>query len=137
MFIIYLLLTFSISLLLSLGVARMFRPSMNKIMNRIIADEVSGSWIGYLKYAMVVVGVSGGVPLYQLENVLNSGRLPDSPKVIMDMNFFLFEAFRSVINTLQSLAWVLLFFFFTTLIAVIIVKTSEMKRNSQKEFMNK
>ena len=66
MFITLLIVTFIISLGFSFLVVRLFRGPTNAILTRIISDELSDAWNRYISFAIVVVGVSGGVRVWDL-----------------------------------------------------------------------
>ena len=63
MFFILLVVTFSIAVLVSFAVARMFSDSIRRILERLVAPDLAGAWHRYLIFALYVVGVSGGVRL--------------------------------------------------------------------------
>jgi hypothetical protein len=54
MFLTLLLVTFVISVLVALAVARMFAKPIDSILKRIIADEISAAWLRYMKFAILV-----------------------------------------------------------------------------------
>jgi hypothetical protein len=77
-----------------------------------------------------VVGVSGGVRIWSLEQyILPRGR--DEPALILTSDRWTFEVFRTVIGTLQSLAWLLLVFFGFALIAYVVVRGLEVRRDAR------
>lgn len=134
MFYTLLLVTFGIALAVSFLVARFFERPIGSILDRIVADDVSRGWQRYLTFAIYVVGVSGGVRLYQLERYLEDGALgmrPDGtavPPPVLTGERWVLEVYRTVIETLQSLAWMLLVFFLVALVAYVIVRAFELKR---------
>ena len=69
MFITLLLVTLLIALATSLLVIRLFDRLIRKILDRVVAAELSEAWNRYLTFAVVVVGVSGGVRIWSLEKV--------------------------------------------------------------------
>jgi flagellar basal body-associated protein FliL len=62
MFLTLLLVTFAVSISVSLVVAWMFAKPIDSILKRIIADEISAGWLRYMKFAILVVGVSIAIP---------------------------------------------------------------------------
>ena len=72
MFLTLLVVTFVIALGVSAIVIHMFSTSILKILQRIVADELANAWHQYIKFAAYVVGVSGGVRIYQLEQYINA-----------------------------------------------------------------
>ena len=126
MFLTLLVVTFVIALGVSAIVIHMFSASILKILQRIVADELANAWHQYIKFAAYVVGVSGGVRIYQL------GRYIDAPHedfevLALTTQAWTLEIYRTVIGTLQSLAWMLLLVFIFALIAFVIVRAFELK----------
>lgn len=126
MFFTLLLVTFVIATVVSIAVVQFFEKSISQILHRIVADELAEAWVKYIKFAAYVVGVSGGVRVYSLEQYVN-GRFPG--QVISDMSSeaWALEVYRTLIGTLQSLAWVLLIVFLFALIAFVFVRVFEIK----------
>jgi hypothetical protein len=106
-FLTLLLVTFVISLLVSFLVARLFERPIRQILARLVPEDLTGAWHRYLTFAIYVVGISGGVRIWSLEQyILPRGH--DQPALVLTGDRWTFEVFRTVIGTLQSLAWLLL-----------------------------
>jgi hypothetical protein len=134
MFIALLGVTFLVSLFVSFIVIRSFSNPLDSILKRIIADEISGAWLKYLKFAIIVVGVSSGVRIRQLEQYLTRWRGDEDQRVMeLTGNRWILEIYRTVIETLQGIAWLLLVFFLIALIAYVIVKFTETRRIGEAE----
>ena len=73
MFLTLLLVTFVISALMSLLVVWLFRRPIGRILERIIADEISEAWVKYITFGLYVVGISSGVRINQLERLYRDG----------------------------------------------------------------
>ena len=129
MFLTLLLITFIIAITVSLIIVKIFDKSIKKILSRIIKDDISSSWAGYLKFAIFVVGVSGGVRIWQLEQYIQPYNL--GKPLVLTTERWVLEVYRTIIETLQSIAWLLLVFYFIALIAYVIVRGQELKRNSE------
>ena len=67
MFLTLLLVTFVISALMSFLVVWLFTRTIRRILERIIADEISDAWVKYITFGLYVVGISSGVRINQLE----------------------------------------------------------------------
>ncbi len=134
MFATLLLVTFLVALAVSTATALVFARSIKGILNRIIADEISAAWFRYLNFAILVVGVSAGVRIYALERYVTPSRDDQDAKIIeLTSDRWLLELYRTVIETLQGIAWLLLVFFAFALIAYVIVRSGELKRKSAHE----
>lgn len=121
-----LLVTFLVAVVVSFGVAALFRNSLRTILNRILSPELSGAWNRYITFAIYVVGVSGGVRIWEIEKYITP-RVENETLIVLNADRWLLEIYRTIIATLQSTAWMLLVVFAVTLIAVVIVRGQEMK----------
>ena len=133
MFITLLFVTLLIAATVSAVTARAFSKPLDRILNRIIADEISAAWLKYLKFAILVVGISSGVRIRELERYITPTLFrPEKEPVILELTQerWVLEVYRTVIETLQGIAWMLLLFFIFALIAYVIVRMSELKRDS-------
>lgn len=132
MFLILLLVTLVVALGVSLTVVRAFTQPIDNILKRIISDEISSAWLRYLKFAIVVVGVSAGVRIYELEKYITPQRHDKAAQIIeLTSERWILELYRTVIETLQGIAWMLLVFFVFALIAYVIVRFAEAKRSRE------
>jgi multidrug efflux pump subunit AcrB len=130
MFLSLLVVTFAIALLVSFIVARLFSASIRRILDRIVAPDLAGAWHRYLVFALYVVGVSGGVRIFSLEQYINP-RDPKSVAPELTPDRWTLEVYRTVIETLQSTAWMLLVVFIFLLLAYVIMRGLEMRAVKQ------
>jgi len=108
---------------------RLFTKPIDSVLRRIIADEISAAWSKYLKFAILVVGVSAGVQLRDLEKYITpmlGGR--EVQTVSLGFDRWVFEIYRTAIETLQGIAWMLLVFFVFALLAFVFVRLGELRR---------
>ena len=129
MFLFLLFATFVVALFVSLVVMRLFTKPIDSVLRRIIADEISAAWSKYLKFAILVVGVSAGVQLRDLEKYITpmlGGR--EVQTVSLGFDRWVFEIYRTAIETLQGIAWMLLVFFVFALLAFVFVRLGELRR---------
>ena len=127
MFLTLLAVTFVTSLAVCFIVDQVFRRPIDSILQRIVADKISAAWSRYLRFALYVVGISGGVRIYQLEKYV-SPRGEDHPALQLNMDRWVLELYRTVIEAMQAIAWMLLVFFVCALIAYVIVRVFEMRQ---------
>ncbi len=130
MFITLLIVTFVIAFVVSSIVVLMFNKPIDKILARIISDEISRAWLKYLKFAIYVTGISSGVGIRSLEKYITRPMLEHAEIVQLTTERWVFEVYRTVIGTLQGVAWMLLVFFIFALIAYVIVRAFELKKKS-------
>ncbi|MBY0571730.1 MAG: hypothetical protein K2P61_10625 [Burkholderiaceae bacterium] len=129
MFLTLLLVTFAVAIAVALLVSRMFTQPIDMILKRIIADAISAAWLKYMKFAILVVGISSGVRIYELEKYIVPARFDKENKLLeLTSERWILEIYRTIIATLQGIAWMLLLFFVCALIAYVIVRVAEMKR---------
>ncbi len=115
--------TFLIALLVSFITAGIFRASIQKILGRIIPEDISLAWAKY--------GISSGVGIYQLERYITPQLIDGKNQEIIVLNTdrWALEIYRTIIGTLSGIAWMLLVFFVFALIAYVIVRIFESKKN--------
>jgi len=124
-----LVVTFLVALAVSIVVAWLFSKPIKRILDRIIPDEISFAWSRYLTFAILVVGVSAGVRIYDLEKYVTPLRSDKDSKIIeLTADRWVLELYRTIIETLHGIAWMLLVFFLVALLAYVIVRSSELKR---------
>lgn len=121
--------TLLVALVTSVITARFFDGAVGKILTRIVGDELAEAWRRYLRFAVVVVGVSGGVRLWELEKYVTASR--ESAALELNGMRWTLELYRTLIETLQSIAWVMLLFFLAAMIAYVIVRAIEMRHGNE------
>jgi hypothetical protein len=117
----------AISLVVCFILARIFRRPVDRILERLIGEQIHSEWVKYLRFAIYVVGISGGVQVWKLERYI-SAEAPDQKILELTSERWVLEIYRTVIGTLQAVAWMLLVFFLVALIAFVIVKGREAKQ---------
>jgi len=125
-FLTLLLITFAVSIVACFAIVRLFRDPITKILDRIVSDELSAAWRRYMAFAIYVVGVSGGVRIWELEKYITA-RSDDGVPLVLTGERWVLELYRTVIDTLQACAWLLLVFFVVTLIAYVVVRGFELR----------
>jgi hypothetical protein len=131
MFITLLIVTFVIAFAVSSVIVLMFAKPIGKILDRIISDEISKAWSKYLKFAIYVTGISAGVRIWDLEKYITKPQYQGSEIVQLTTERWVLEVYRTIIGTLQGIAWMLLVFFIFALVAYVIVRAYESKKKSE------
>jgi hypothetical protein len=124
MFLTLLAVTFTVSLLVAAGVVRLFDRPVAEILQRVVSGPLSAAWHRYIKFALLVVSVGGGVRIWELEKYI-SPRGKDDPVIVLNTERWVLEVYRTVIATLQSAAWMLLVVFLVALVAYVLVRGFE------------
>ena len=127
MFFSLLLATFLIASIVAVAVVRFFDKPIGQILARTVSEELAGAWQRYIRFAGYVVGISGGVPVNRLGNYIEA-RHKDLQILELTAESWTLEIYRTIIGTLQSLAWMLLVVFVVALIAYVIVRAFELRR---------
>lgn len=106
----------------------MFAKPIDGILQRIIADPISQAWVKYVKFAIYVVGISSGVRIWELERYITPAQFNNARILELTRDRWVLEVYRTIIESLQGIAWLLLVFFAVALIAFVIVRVFEMRR---------
>ena len=132
MFIWLLAVTLAVSAAVCFVSARFFDKPIGSILTRIVSAEFGSAWHRYITFAVYVVGISGGSRIWALERYIT----PNAPdEAVMQLNAarWTLEIYRTVIETLQGIAWMLLVFFIFALIAYVILRGFELRQARQGE----
>lgn len=124
MFIALLIVTFLIATAASAVVARAFSEPVAVILTRIVADELAMAWQRYVIFALYLLGINGGVRIWQLEQFVRYGQ---SSLPLLNADRWALEVYRTLIGSLQSLAVALLAFFVLSLLAYLRVRSLEVQ----------
>ena len=127
MFITLLAVTFFISLTVAATVVYNFGKPIEKILDRIISDQISRAWAKYIKFAICVTGVSSGVRIWELERYITPSQYREAQIIELTRDRWILEVYRTIIGSLQGIAWLLLVFFVFALIAFVIVRAFELR----------
>lgn len=130
MFITLLVVNFLIAFIVCFIIALIFRNPISKIIHRLVAEDIYSAWSKYITFAIYVVGISGGVRIWDLEKYITP-QTKDSSIILLTEERWILELYRTIIGTLQSVAWMLLLFFIFALIAYVIVKGLEMRKQEK------
>jgi hypothetical protein len=131
MFLLLLATTLGVALLTSALVVAFFKKPIRQILERIIGESIADGWQRFLLFAIYVVGVSSGVQIWKLEQYVHPQPAgPDGRTQILALDgpSVGLEIYRTVIQTLQGIAWALLVFFVVALIAFAITRRTESRR---------
>lgn len=126
MFLLLLLVTLITAAVVSYIVVLVFRKPLAAILDRIVSEEIGFAWARYLTFAILVVGISGGVRIGELEDYVRQPTEHFTPPVLTGDRWVL-EVYRTIIESMQSIAWMLLVFFVFALIAFVIVRAFELR----------
>lgn len=132
MFVTLLIVVFVVAVAVSTIVALLFDKPIRQLLNRIVPDDLTSAWTRYLKLAIYVIGISGGVRIWSLERYI-SKRTATDEILQLTRDRWIVEIYQTVIGSLQSIVWLLLLFFVFALIAFVIVRALELRRGKLDE----
>jgi hypothetical protein len=121
--------TFVVSLAVATLVVVLFTSPIAGILRLIVGEEISRAWLRYLQFALYVMGIGGGVRVYELERYI-SPQGPYQGILELTSDRWVLEVYQTIIGTLQSTATVLLVFFVFALIAYVIVRALESRKQA-------
>lgn len=131
MFLTLLFVTLVTAVAVAFITTRVFSNSISGILERIIEADIAKAWSRYLTFAIYVVGISGGVRLYEIERYITGTITDESLRTIpleLTTERWILEIYRTIIQALQSIAWLLLVFFVFALIAYVVVRIFESRK---------
>jgi hypothetical protein len=128
MFITLLSVIFIIAFATSALAAMLFSKPVSKILVRLITEELAPTWKRYITFAIYVVGISGGVRIWDMEKYITPDK--DGKLLTLTSDRWTIEIYKSIVDSLQSIAWMLLIFFLFALIGYVIIRGFEAKRNT-------
>jgi len=124
MFVLLLIVTFTIATAASFVIARMFNQSLAGIIGRLIPDELAVAWHRYVLFGLYLVGVNGGVRIWEFEKyVLPIGAQREA--LVLTPDRWALEVYRTLMGTLRSIATVLLLLFVLALFGYLVVRARE------------
>jgi hypothetical protein len=124
MFVVLLIVTFSIATVASAAVARVFDRPLGGIVARLIPDELAVAWQRYVVFGLYLIGINGGVRIWEFEKYVLPPFGRAEPLVLTPDRWAL-EVYRTLMGTLQSVAGVLLGLFVAALIAYVVIRQRE------------
>lgn len=133
MFYSLVIVTFVLALGLSYSIMRLFKSSIESILARIIQDPIYTAWGKYTFFAGLVVGTSSGIRIYDMEKYITPMHYDIDQKqatiISLTQERWVLEIYRTIVETLQGLAWMMLVFFMVTLLAYVLIRRNEAAKN--------
>jgi hypothetical protein len=127
MFVWLLLVTLAVSATVCLLINLAFHRPVGRILKRLVAEDLAPAWQRYIAFAIYVVGISGGVRIHALDRYI-SPQSTTQPILELNNDRWVLEIYRTIIETMQGVAWMLLVFFVFALIAYVVLRGFELRR---------
>ena len=120
--------SFALALALSVAVAWISREAIDSILRRFVEDHViRAGFEKYISFAIVVVGISAGTRVHALQEYVEA---PDRNKAALaaglTQEVWVMETYRTIVGTLEGVAWLLLLCVFVALIAPVIIRMAKL-----------
>lgn len=128
MFATLLVITFLVATATSAGVAIVFYRPVSKILGRLVSDELAPTWRRYILFAVMVIGIAGGVRVWDLEKYITPDK-NDKLLALTSQRWGL-EIYETIIGSLQAVTWMLLIFFVFTLLAYAVIRGFELRKSA-------
>jgi len=130
MFLLLLLINFVVAFIVCAIIGRLFKKPIDKILQRLVSEEIYSAWSRYIMFAVYVVGISGGVRIWELEKYITP-KTEGGAVIALTQERWILEIYKTIIDTLQADAWMLLIFFIFALLAYVIVKGLELRKQTK------
>jgi hypothetical protein len=116
--------SFVLALALSITVAWISQEAIDGILRRFVGDRaVRAGFEKYIRFAIVIAGISGGTRVRVLQEYLASSDLNKAAMASqLTQEFWALEIYRAVLGTLEGIAVLLLVCIFMALIAPVVVR---------------
>jgi hypothetical protein len=121
MFLVLLAVTVAVSFVASGVVVLLFDHPIRVMCRHLVGENLSSAWHRFLRFVLFVTGISSGVSMWTLEKYLTP-QTKDAEIVLLNMERWTLEVYRSAISTLQGTACALFAFFLVALVAHVILK---------------
>ncbi|HEY0592590.1 MAG TPA: hypothetical protein VGF40_12540 [Thermoanaerobaculia bacterium] len=121
--------TFAVALVMATGAALLFVRPIDKILGRLVSDELAPVWRRYIVFAIYVVGISGGVRVWEIDRYITPDK--EGKLLVLTSDRWVVEIYKTIMGSLQGVAWMLLIFFLFALVAYVVVRGFEMKKSEK------
>lgn len=123
MFVVLLVASFILALAISATVAWLFAKPIDAILHRFVGDKISATLSKYLRFAIVVVGISAGTRVRPLEEYVAAPSYNKAAlAAALTQEFWALELYRTFVETLQGMALIFFVLAVVAIIAFVIVR---------------
>lgn len=118
-----------LSLFVSIIAMLFFSKPIRMMVTSILPQELADAWATFMKYMIVVIGVGGGVRVYNYEKYIDTGAKDHIPTPLTNERWAL-ELYDTLLNTLSSIGWLVFWLFAVVMIAYVILKVRERRKST-------
>jgi hypothetical protein len=121
--------SFALALALSVSLAWISREAISSILRRFVADHVvRAGFEKYIRFAIVAIGISTGTRVRALQEYIAA---PDWNKAALTaaltQEVWVMEVYRTIVGTIEGIAWLLLLCIFAALIAPVLLRMANLE----------
>jgi hypothetical protein len=123
MFVVLLVASFVLALAMSATVAWLFAKPIDGILHYFVGDRISATLSKYLRFAIVVVGISAGTRVRPLEEYIAAPSYNKAAlAAALTQEYWALELYRTFVETLQGMALIFFVIAVVAIIAFVIVR---------------
>jgi hypothetical protein len=123
MFVVLLVASFVLALAMSATVAWLFAKPIDGILHYFVGDRISATLSKYLRFAIVVVGISAGTRVRPLEEYIAAPSYNKAAlAAALTQEYWALEIYRTFVETLQGMALIFFVIAVVAIIAFVIVR---------------
>ena len=130
MFSAFLIVPLVVAAIVSFGVVKVFEKPITAIFGRIVKDEISRSFIKYVKLVTYLVGISRGVRIFQLYEDVRK-LTTDNQDLDWSNILWMSGIYGTIVGTLQAIVHIYLWLFLLLSLLYLMVKTLELLEAKQ------
>ncbi len=122
---------FGVSLVLAFAisatVAWVSKDVIESILHRFLADKIGTAISKYLRFAIVVAGISDGTRAGALRDYISAPNYSrDALNAQLTPEFWALELYRTAIGSLEGILWLMLIFSLGALIAIVLIRRANL-----------
>ena len=122
---------FGVSLVLAFAISAIVawasKDVVEGILHRFLADRISAAVSKYLRFAIIVAGISDGTRAGILRDFIytpNTNR--DALSAQLTQEFWALELYRTAIGSLEGILWLMLIFSLGTIVAIVLIRRANL-----------
>ncbi|MBN1622697.1 MAG: hypothetical protein JW871_08920 [Endomicrobiales bacterium] len=117
-----------ISIIIAYIVTKIFYKPVSSILKKIIDEDIYTAWVKYIIFAIYVVGIAGGVRVWNLEKyIMKTQKYTEIVELSTDK--WMLELYGGITGALGSITWMLLVFFLCALVVYVVKNTWGLKKD--------
>lgn len=117
-----------LALIISATIAWVSKDVIEGILHRFLADKIAHAVSKYLRFAIVVAGISDGTRAGALRDYISAPSYSrDQLAAQLTQEFWALELYRTAIGSLEGILWLMLIFSLGALVAITLIRRADLK----------